>query len=176
MIQGRVVGLQARADITFRLSPQPDVVIEFAIDTGFEGALTLPPAAVTALGLPYLIDIDANLADDTRTKVAVHQATIVWSGAELPDAVLALGRRPLLGTALLDGQRQGGAAMAEHGPECPVPEGPPTPAEREELEEFERLALNAWLAWRRRRAFAGIAALSDSRGPALQGTAWQSRR
>jgi clan AA aspartic protease len=101
VIQGRVVGRQARAEITFRLSSHPDVVIEFVIDTGFEGALTLPPAAVAAMGLPYLIDIDANLADDTRAQVAVHQATIVWNGAELSVAVLALGRRPLLGTALL---------------------------------------------------------------------------
>lgn len=99
------MGLQARADITFRLSPHPDVVIEFVIDTGFEGALTLPPAAVAAMGLPYLIDIDANLADDTRAQVAVHQGTIVWNGAELSVAVLALGRRPLLGTALLADQR-----------------------------------------------------------------------
>jgi predicted aspartyl protease len=69
VIQGHVV--QAQVGIAFRLPPHPDVVIEFVIDTGFEGALTLPPDAVAALGLPYLIDIDANLADDTRTKVAV---------------------------------------------------------------------------------------------------------
>jgi clan AA aspartic protease len=105
VIHGRVSGLQARASIPFRRSGQPDVAIEFVVDTGFEGALTLPPAAVTALGLPYLIDIDANLADDTRAKVAVHEATIEWDGAEVAVAVLAMGRRPLLGTALLDGRR-----------------------------------------------------------------------
>ena len=105
MIHGRVSGLQARANIPFRRAPQPDVVIEFVVDTGFEGALTLPPAAVATLGLPYLININANLADDTRKKVAVYQGTIVWDGAELAVAVLAMGRRPLLGTALLDGRR-----------------------------------------------------------------------
>jgi clan AA aspartic protease len=105
MMRGRVIGLQARANIAFRLSGRPDVAIEFVIDTGFEGALTLPPAAVAALGLSFVIEIDANLADDTHTKVNVHRATIVWDGAELPVAVLAMGRRPLRGTALLDGNR-----------------------------------------------------------------------
>jgi predicted aspartyl protease len=33
----------------------------------------------------------------------VHRATIDWDGAVLDVAVLALGDRPLLGTALLDG-------------------------------------------------------------------------
>lgn len=69
----------------------------------FEGALTLPAAAVSALGLPYLIDIAANLADDSSSQVAVHQATILWDGREVDVAVLAMGKRPLLGTALLDG-------------------------------------------------------------------------
>jgi clan AA aspartic protease len=104
-MQGRVSGRQARIRLPFRSLPDPDVLIEFVVDTGFEGALTLPPAAVAALRLPHLIDIDANLADDTRRQVAVHQGTIVWDGAEIPVAVLAMGRRPLLGAALLDARR-----------------------------------------------------------------------
>ena len=101
MIVGRMVGLQACVDVTFRLLNRPDLVIEFVVDTGFEGALTLPKAAVAALGLPFHQDIDANLADDSNVSTDVHRATIVWEGLLLNVAVLAMGKRPLLGTALL---------------------------------------------------------------------------
>jgi predicted aspartyl protease len=48
--------------------------------------------------------MNANLADDTTVRTDVHVATIVWDGKEVDVVVLALGRRPLLGTALLAGK------------------------------------------------------------------------
>lgn len=105
MTRGQVVGLQARVNVTFRLPNQPDMAIEFVVDTGFEGALTLPPAAVTALGLPFFQEMDASLANDTTVRVDVHVARIVWEGVEQDVLVLATGRRPLLGTALLHHKR-----------------------------------------------------------------------
>src|SRR4029077_1078095 len=102
MIQGHVVGLQARVGVTFHLSNRPDLEIEFAVDTGFEGALTLPADAVAALGLPFHGQVAAHLADNSSARVDVHQAVIVWDGRAIAVAVLAMGRRPLLGTALLD--------------------------------------------------------------------------
>lgn len=54
MIHGTVVRLQARISVTLRLSGRPDIEVECVIDTGFEGALTLPPAMIATLGLPYL--------------------------------------------------------------------------------------------------------------------------
>ena len=84
-----------------RVPGQPDLQIECVIDTGFEGALTLPHAAVAALDLPYLTELAANLADDSDIHVDVHVATILWNGREREIAVLALGQRPLVGTALL---------------------------------------------------------------------------
>ena len=53
MTFGTVVGLQALVDVTFGLPSQPDIEIECVIDTGYEGALALPPEAVAALGLPF---------------------------------------------------------------------------------------------------------------------------
>ena len=41
MIHGTVVGLQARMSVLVRLEDKSDVEIEFVIDTGFEGFLTL---------------------------------------------------------------------------------------------------------------------------------------
>lgn len=104
MIVGNVLGMQARIGVTFRVPHQPDIEIEFVVDTGFEGALTLPPAAIAALGLPRYHKVEANLADDTRTETDVYRATIVWDGREYLVAVLSMGKRPLLGTALLAGR------------------------------------------------------------------------
>jgi clan AA aspartic protease len=107
VIQGSVAGLQARIGVIFRLPEQPDIQIECVVDTGFEGALTLPPAAVATLRLPYLTDLAANLADDSSIRTAVYAAVIVWNGVERSVAVLAMGRRPLIGTVLLEGQHLG---------------------------------------------------------------------
>jgi clan AA aspartic protease len=103
MIQGQVHGLQSGVGVVIRLPGQPDLQIEFVIDTGFEGALTLPIPAVAALQLPYLTRFDARLADGSVVRVRVHQETIVWDGKETDVALFAMGQRPLLGTSLLDG-------------------------------------------------------------------------
>jgi clan AA aspartic protease len=102
-MNGRVAARQALVDVTFRLPGRPDLAIEFVIDTGFAGHLTLPPLAVQALQLPFRWEITANLADDSVIAVNLHTATIVWDGAEREVDVLATGARPLLGTLLLDG-------------------------------------------------------------------------
>jgi clan AA aspartic protease len=73
------------------------------VDTGFEGALALPAEAVTLLGLPFYQAISANLADNSDVSVDAYRASIMWNGQERTVAVLAMGRRPLLGSALLAG-------------------------------------------------------------------------
>ncbi|MCW3099336.1 MAG: hypothetical protein JWL77_4954 [Chthonomonadaceae bacterium] len=105
MTQGTVRDLQARVDVVFRLPGRLSLAIECVVDTGFAGALTLSPDAIVELGLPFFQEIDANLANDADVRTAVHVATIIWDGRELEVAVLAMGRRPLIGTALLDGRR-----------------------------------------------------------------------
>ncbi|QZZ23293.1 clan AA aspartic protease [Leptothermofonsia sichuanensis E412] len=102
MIHGTVTGLQAQVNLILRLPGHQDVEVECVVDTGFAGALTLPPAMVTTPGLPYIIRINANLADDTNVMTSVYGATVVWHGVERNIAVLAMGRRPLVGTALLE--------------------------------------------------------------------------
>jgi clan AA aspartic protease len=104
VIVGSVHDLQAMVDVTFRLPHQSEITIGFVVDTGFAGALTLPHASILALGLPFLQEMTANLADDNNVKADVHVATIFWNGEEKHVAVLAMGTRPLLGTSLLAGQ------------------------------------------------------------------------
>jgi predicted aspartyl protease len=74
---GNVVNLHALVSVTFRLSSSPDLSLEFVVDTGFVGYLTLPVAAVQTMGLPYLFDTRANLADDSEVKMPVYGATIL---------------------------------------------------------------------------------------------------
>ncbi len=102
MMQGIISRHRATLMITLRPPGQPDLSLEFMVDTGFTEFLTLPPAAVAALRLPLLYERRMSLADGSAIMVPVHQAQIVWDGEEQPVSVLATGRRPLLGTALLD--------------------------------------------------------------------------
>lgn len=102
MIHGTVIDLQARINVTLRPPEQSYVEIECVVDTGFEGALTLPPDVVATLKLPYVTSISANLADDSSIMTRLHLATIIWHGIEREIIVLAMGRRPLLGTALIE--------------------------------------------------------------------------
>lgn len=101
MIQGNVVGLQARINVIIRLQECSDIEIGCVVDTGFEGFLTLPSAVITGIGLSYIARIDANLADNSNVATNVYLATILWNEVEREVAVLEMGHRPLVGTALL---------------------------------------------------------------------------
>lgn len=100
---GHVYGHHALLSVQLIPPGHSKIEIEFVIDTGFVGFLTLPAAAVEALGLPYSHSINANLADDSSIRVAIYIAGIIWNGVEQETEVLATGSRPLLGTLLLDG-------------------------------------------------------------------------
>lgn len=102
MISGIVKDGHATVNVEFRLPNIPDFTIEFVIDTGFTDYLCLPPEAVALLGLPFIYELPANLANNSWVDIPVHQATIIWNGEERIVNVLATGKRPLLGTALLD--------------------------------------------------------------------------
>lgn len=104
MISGIVINRHATVRLTFLLPNGSSLPIEFVIDTGFTDHLCLPSETVTLLGLPFIYDIPANLADNSEVSLPVHEAIIIWNGEEQEVRVIATGRRPLLGTALLDEQ------------------------------------------------------------------------
>ena len=56
------------------------------------------------MGLPFMHDLPANLADNSEVLLPVHEAIVLWGGEEREVLIIATGRRPLLGTALLDEQ------------------------------------------------------------------------
>jgi clan AA aspartic protease len=88
--------------IELQLENRPNLRIEFVVDTGFTDALTLPLQAVTALQLPFVRNETVNLADGSDVDVPVHSATIFWQDNPQEVFVYATGRRPLLGTLLLE--------------------------------------------------------------------------
>jgi clan AA aspartic protease len=104
VISGIVIDRHAVVSLIFLLSNGSTFPIEFVIDTGFTDYLCLPPEAVTLMRLPFLYDLPVNLADNSEVSLAVHQATIFWDEAERDVRVFATGRRPLIGTALLNEQ------------------------------------------------------------------------
>ncbi|MBB6051086.1 clan AA aspartic protease [Armatimonas rosea] len=75
--------------------------MEFVVDTGFEGALALPLETIAQLKLPFELELDSVLADGNAVPTPVHSATILWQNKQIDVAILGLGERPLLGTALL---------------------------------------------------------------------------
>jgi clan AA aspartic protease len=101
VINGIVIGRQPQVKVILRIADYPDLEIGCVIDTGFEGALTLPVAVVAKLQLPCLARININLANDENFVTSVHRATIIWDDDEIDVPVLAIGRRPRVGTLLL---------------------------------------------------------------------------
>ena len=103
MWQGRIVGQQARISVAFPQANGLDIAIEFVIDTGFEGALTLPTNDIAAPGLPKVQETEVTLADGSEISLDVYEAVILWHDVPVAVAVIAMNSQPLLGTALLDG-------------------------------------------------------------------------
>ena len=122
MISGRVSNRTAEVPVTFLQPLGEHVTIDFVVDTGFTGTLALREAAIAALGLPYVLDIPAGLADDSRVELAVYDALVRWGDLEVEVTVLAAGHRPLLGTAMLDGYDLQ-AAFVEGGAVTITPRG-----------------------------------------------------
>ncbi len=95
--------LEALVRITIRAPGGREQEIETIIDTGFDGALTLPPTRIAALGLPWRRRGRALLADGRESLFDMYEATIVWDGTPRRIAVDAADTDPLLGMALLYG-------------------------------------------------------------------------
>jgi clan AA aspartic protease len=73
------------------------------IDTGFDGSLSLPPALVASLGLPWRRRGRALLADGSESLFDIYEATVVWDRRRRRIAVDEADTFPLVGTGLLNG-------------------------------------------------------------------------
>jgi clan AA aspartic protease len=102
MIIGKFVDRKIIVPVRFILSEEIIFSVEFVIDTGFNGYLTLPTGAVGAMNLPLFSMTRTILADGTYSSIPTHIATINWHDRELLVPVLAMGSKPLLGMGLLE--------------------------------------------------------------------------
>ncbi|ETW92032.1 MAG: hypothetical protein ETSY1_45555, partial [Candidatus Entotheonella factor] len=75
---------------------------EAIIDTGFTGFLTLPPALIQTLDLPWLCRQPGVLADGSIELFDVYTVTIIWDGQPRTIEVEAADTDPLVGMSLLD--------------------------------------------------------------------------
>lgn len=77
--------------------------IEAVIDTGFDGWLSLPPALIALLGLPWRRRGRAILADGSEEPFDVYEGIVVWDRRRRHVPVDEVDAAPLVGMALLDG-------------------------------------------------------------------------
>lgn len=75
--------------------------VQATVDTGFTGELTLPEAVVEELGLVFLEESYAYLANETRVDISLYDAAVVWDGAKRPVVVDCMDGNPLVGMQLL---------------------------------------------------------------------------
>ena len=77
--------------------------IEIVVDTGFTGYLTLPPALVRELALPFVTSGWATLADGSEVSFDTYQVTVLWQGQLREVFADEAETTPLVGMLLLDG-------------------------------------------------------------------------
>lgn len=75
------------------------------IDTGYNGALTLPLAVITALALIPLVSRAVTLGDTSQRILDFYEAEVIWDGQRQSIQVLCVEGDPLIGTALLNGYK-----------------------------------------------------------------------
>ena len=73
------------------------------IDSGYSGALTLPPALISILGLRWQSTQRATLADGSTCVFQVYVGKVVWDGKVHRILVDEADADPLIGMRLLRG-------------------------------------------------------------------------
>src|SRR5947207_1145487 len=103
MITGAVKSGEGRIRITVKGLRGRQQQVEAIIDTGYSASLTLPPALIAALGLPWQTKDTARLADGSECIFSVYEARIVWDGKVRQILVDEADADPLVGMRLLKG-------------------------------------------------------------------------
>jgi clan AA aspartic protease len=83
--------------------PEGGRSFDAVIDTGFNGALTLPPGWIDALGLPHSGEQRVSLADGRVIVVPMHVGHVILDDQDLEIDVAKAQTDPLAGTTLFWG-------------------------------------------------------------------------
>ena len=104
MITGKLnSALEAVIRLTLRGPSGLRRQISAVIDTGYNGALTLPSKVIADLELPWMKSDSAILADGSTTVFEIFVATIVWNRRPIRILVDEADTTPLVGMELLHG-------------------------------------------------------------------------
>jgi clan AA aspartic protease len=106
MMTGKVTALREATIPLMVTGPgQHWQAVDTVLDTGFNGFLTLPSHLVRTLQLSFVGNRRATLADGSTVVLDLYLATILWHGQEREVLVLQAEGGPLMGMALLYGNR-----------------------------------------------------------------------
>lgn len=106
MIRGRVnLYHQALLPIEIRDSNGQVELIEFVLDTGFDGCLTLPSEVIQRLGLEREDMVKVTLAGGEEREWDSWYGRIIWHGRSREILVLESAGECLLGMELLEGSQ-----------------------------------------------------------------------
>jgi clan AA aspartic protease len=103
MITGAVISDEARIRLIVRGWQGREQEVEAVIDSGFTGALTLPPVLITTLGLRWQSVDRATLADGSTCVFQVYVGKLLWDGKVRAMLVAEADVDPLVGMKLLRG-------------------------------------------------------------------------
>jgi len=103
MITG-IVNPVLEATILLQVMGAQGQVLDITVG-GYNGALSLPQALVSALSLPQAASREVTLGDASRKVFAFYTAKVLWDGVRRKVRILCVEGDPLLGTALLDGYK-----------------------------------------------------------------------
>ena len=115
MISGAVKSLTPIVPLAIEDSSGDVQQYQVALDTGFGGFLSLPPADIRRLRLAPLRDEVVELANGRPHRCRTYMAIVHWHDDRYETVVYEMGVQPLLGMRLLNGSRIG-IDVAEGGP------------------------------------------------------------
>jgi len=103
MITGKVKSDEARIRLKVMGRRGQEQQVEAVIDSGYTGALTLPPAMIAILGLRWRSVERATLADGSTCVFSVYVGKVLWDGQVRSILVDEADADPLIGMRLLRG-------------------------------------------------------------------------
>jgi clan AA aspartic protease len=103
MIIGTVKADEARIRLKVKGQGEREHEVEAVIDSGFTGALTLPPGLIATLGLRWRSMDRAILADGSTCIFQVYVGKVLWDGKARTILVAEADASPLVGMRLLRG-------------------------------------------------------------------------
>ena len=98
-------GLAATLEIEIRWSTGRSKTFNAFLDTGFNGAVSLPAENVAELGLPLVTERTVILGDARDVRMRVHAGRVRFADEWHRCPVLATGDVPLVGMQLIEGAK-----------------------------------------------------------------------